>query len=113
MVEEQDYQLIITSTAERSYFETLDYVFDYHSLARANKIAIELLEYPQILLKYPNLGVIEPYLKERAETYRFLTYERTTQKTVKIIYYVDEATKKIVLTDFFPSEMDTGKIKKR
>ncbi len=32
MVEEQDYQLIITSTAERSYFETLDYVFDYHSL---------------------------------------------------------------------------------
>lgn len=46
MVEEQGYQIVITSTAERAYFEVLDYVFEHHSLNRANEIAMELVEHP-------------------------------------------------------------------
>ncbi|MES2589142.1 MAG: hypothetical protein V4622_09185 [Bacteroidota bacterium] len=113
MVEEQDYQIVITSTAERAYFEVLDYVFEHHSKQSANSIALELLEHPQILKKFPNLGTIEANLKQRSEKYRFILFERTTKITVKIIYYVDEENKKIYLTDFFPCEMNEQKIRRR
>lgn len=113
MVEKQGYQIVITSTAERAYFEVLDYVFEHHSLNRANEIAMELVEHPQILKKYPNLGKTEPNLKQRSENYRFILYERTKQVSVKIIYYVDEQIKTIYLTDFFPCEMHQEKMKQR
>jgi plasmid stabilization system protein ParE len=113
MVEEQGYQIVITSTAERAYFEVLDYVFEHHALIRANEIAMELVEHPQILKEFPYMGKTEPNLKQRSENYRFILYERTKQVTVKIIYYVDEQIKTIFLTDFFPCEMYQEKIKHR
>lgn len=113
MVEKQDYQIVITSSAEQAYFEVLDYVFEHYSINRANEIALELLEHPQILRKFPNLGKVEPHLKQRSENYRFILYERTNEATVKIIYYADESTKTIYLTDFFPCEMLDKKIKRK
>lgn len=109
MVDKQSYQIVITSSAEQSYFEVLDYVFEHHTLKRANEIALELLEHPKTLEKHPFLGRIEPLLKQRVEKYRFILFERTNKTTVKIIYYVDEENKKIYLTDFFPCEMDKRK----
>lgn len=113
MVEEQAYKIVITSTAERAYFEVLDYVFEHHPLNRANEIALELVEHPQILKKFPQMGKTEPNLIQRIENYRFLLYERASQATVKIIYYVDEQTITVYLTDFFPCEMYQKKIKRR
>jgi hypothetical protein len=106
MDQQKGYKIIITSWAEKAYFEVLDYVFEHHPNKRANEIALELLEYPNILADFPLLGTVEPALEHRAENYRFIIYERTTQTTVKIIYYVDDAQKSIYLTDFFPCEMD-------
>lgn len=113
MVNEQDYQIVITSSAEHAYFEVLDYVFEHHSLKRANEIALELLEYPKLLEKHPFLGKTEPLLEQRSEKYRFIVYERTSRTTVKIIYYVDETSKKVYLTDFFACEMNEQKIKRK
>jgi hypothetical protein len=113
MVKKQEYQIIITSFAERAYFEVLEYVFEHHTIQRANEIAMELLEHPQILKKFPLLGKIEPNLIERPEKYRFLLYERTKRITVKVIYFIDEWNKIVYLTDFFPCEMSDRKIKQR
>ena len=100
-------------TKQSSYFEILNYVFEYHSFDRANKIALELLEYPEILKKRPYLGKTEESLMKRRENYRFLVFRRTKQMTVKIIYYVDDALQTIYITDFFPSEMSPQKGLKR
>lgn len=113
MAEQQEYQIIITAFAERAYFEVLNYVFDFHSFDRANEIALELVQCPQILKEFPRLGKTEPYLSQRSEEYRFLLFERTKRTTVKIIYYVDEPAKKIYITDFFPCEMSEERIGKR
>jgi hypothetical protein len=113
MAEKQEYKIIITAFAERAYFEVLSYVFDYYSFERANEIALELLQCPQILKEFPLLGKVEPNLAQRHEVYRFLLFERTKRTTVKIIYYVDEQTQTIYLTDFFPCEMSEGRIGKR
>lgn len=111
MDEEQDYEIVITSTAERAYFEVLDYVFEHHPPNRANKIALELVEHPQILKKFPKMGKTEPNLVQRTENYRFILYERTAQTTVKIIYYMDEQTKTVYLTDFSPVKCCRKKLK--
>lgn len=113
MVEKQEYEIIITSSAEKAYFEVLDYAFEYHYLSRANEIALELLEFPQILKKFPLLGHKEFQLKHRPENYRFLLYDRTERLTVKIIYYADEEKKTIYLTDFFASERDENNINRK
>lgn len=88
-------------------------MFDYYSFERANEIAFELLQCPQILKEFPLLGKVEPNLAQRYEEYRFLLFERTKRTTVKIIYYVDEPAKKIYITDFFPCEMSEERIGKR
>lgn len=110
---EKQYQIVITSTAERAYFEVLNYVFDHHSFDRANEIALELVDFPQILKENPLLGKTEPNLMHRNEDYRFLVYKRTTKMKVKIIYYPDHDNNKIYLTDFFPCEMNLKRINRR
>ncbi len=113
MVEEQEFEIIITSFGERAYFEVLEYVFEFHSNHRANQIALDLLEFPVVLKKFPYLGKIEPNLTERYEDYRFLLFERTKRLNVKVIYYIDERNKTIYITDFFPCEMYNKKINQR
>ena len=113
MVEAPRYEIVITASAERSYFEVLDYVYTYHTLAVADQIALELLDYPQVLTSQPFIGKEETYLSKRKETYRYLVYHRTRQATIKIIYYVDDTVGRIYITDFFPTEMNTEKIRKR
>lgn len=71
MATKEEFKIIITSFAERAYFEVLEYVFEHHTTKRANEIAIELLEHPKILKKFPLIGKIEPSLVERPEQYRF------------------------------------------
>ncbi len=112
MDEEQDYLIVITSSAERAYFEVLGYVYEHHSETRAGKIALELLEFPKILQKFPNLGTKELHLQNRIENYKYIVYKRTPRATVKIIYFINEETKTIYLTDFFPCEMFEQKIKR-
>jgi hypothetical protein len=112
MDEKQDYQIVITASAERAYFEVLEYVYRHHSIIRADEIALQLIEYPQILKQFPNLGTTEPNLKHRSKDYKFILYKRTTKSTVKIIYYISDWNRTIYLVDFFPCEMFEQKIKR-
>ncbi|MBI2258986.1 MAG: hypothetical protein HYU67_08815 [Flavobacteriia bacterium] len=110
MVKEQNYQIIITSRAEQSYFEVLDYVFEHHTFEQAKKISLELIDYPQVLKKFPNLGNIESNLIGRPEKFRFLLYCRTKKTSVKIIYFVDDWNKRVFIIDYFPCENHEQKI---
>lgn len=91
----------------------MNYVFEYQSFDRANTIALELLAHPEILKQQPYSGTAERLLEERRNDYRFLVYRRTKQITVKIVYYVDEITQTVNITDLFPSEMSPEKVSKR
>lgn len=112
MAQEQEYRLIITLSGEKAYFEVLDYAFEHHSIERANEIAVGLLEFPNVLKIQPYSGTLEVLLSNRTEEYRFLVYKRSKSATVKIIYYVDELTKSVYITDFFPTEMNDSRIQK-
>lgn len=113
MADEQKYQLVLSSFAEQAYFEALVYVFEHYSIQRANEIAMALLSFPEILKTFPHIGNIESHLAERTHEYRFLVFERTHLKSIKIIYYIDEGSKTVYVTDFFPCEMSEFKIKSR
>jgi hypothetical protein len=113
MVEGQEFEIIITPFAEKAYFQVLEYVYEYHTSKKAEKIALELLQFPFILKQFPKLGTLELILEERPEKFRFLLFDRTERITVKILYYVDYERYVIYITDFFPSEMLNKKIKKR
>jgi hypothetical protein len=112
MVEGQEFEVIITSFAEKAYFQVLEYVFEYHTPKKAEKIAIELLKFPLILKQFPKMGTTELILKERSENFRFLLFERTERLTIKILYFVDYEQNVMFITDFFPSEMLNKKNKK-
>jgi plasmid stabilization system protein ParE len=113
MAERQEFEIIITKRAEKSYFEVLDYVFEYYTEDRANEIALELLNHPYSLKTFPHRGKLEALLSSRKEDYRYILYKRSNHTTVKIIYYVDETSQKVFITDFFPSEMNHSKVKTR
>jgi plasmid stabilization system protein ParE len=113
MDEGQEFEVIITSSAEKAYFHVLEYVYEHHAPKKAEKIALELLKFPLILKQFPKIGTLESILENRPEIFRFLVFERTEKITVKILYFVDYEQNVIYITDFFPSEMLNKKIKKR
>ncbi len=100
----QEYEVIITESAERSYFEILDYLFQHYSDERATQIALELLEEPFRLQTYPDQGSLEPALTGKNRDYRFILFERHYRATIKIIYCVDVERTAVHVTDFFPTE---------
>ena len=111
--EEKEYKVKITQRGKKAYFDVLDYVFEYYSEDRAYEIAEELLDYPNTLKTLPNRGKLELALSSRKEDYRYILYKRTQQATVKVVYYVDDITYRVYVTDFFPTEMNQSKIRTR
>ena len=108
--EQEGYRIILTKPAQRSYYDILAYLYSYYSETRANEIAQELYEYPIQLENYPNQGSLVEGLKSRTERFLFILYKRTGYADIKIIYYVNESSKKVYITDFFPTEMNPDKI---
>ena len=63
----------------------LDYVFEHHPSKRANEIALELLEFPNVLSNFPLLGKIESALADRSQNYRFISSCCLNELDFKII----------------------------
>lgn len=108
------YEVVITKTAEVYYYEAVEYIYEHHSIDRAEKLATELKELPWQLDTYPSRGSKETRLKNSdGRIFRYLLFNRTPRADIKIIYFVDEGTKIVYVTDFFPTEMDDSKITER
>ena len=101
-----NYQVIYTNTAEHYFLETLTYIYQNHTLTRAEELIDELVSLAQSLEVMPQRGALEKWLVEKVNEYRFLLFRRTKRSGVKIVYFIEESSKKVFITDFFPTEMD-------
>jgi len=109
----KEYKVTITESAEKAFFEVVDYVLKFYSEERTFEIAEDLIVTPLSLRILPNRGRIEENLLGRKRQFRFILYRQTNSVTVKIIYYVDESKQEVFVIDFFSTKMDPIKISKR
>lgn len=92
----------------------MEFTYEHHSIDRAEKLTTELKGLPCQLGTYPSRGSKESRLKNLdGRIFWYLLCNRTPRADIKIIYFVDEATKRGYVTDFFPTEMDESKIVER
>ncbi len=67
----------------------LEAIFDFYKITAnvtiAEKIVSSIVDATLILSKQPNIGQVEPLLKNRKNQYRYLVFEN-----FKIIYWVDK-----------------------
>ena len=108
--QERKYQVIITESAESHFYEILEYLYDNYSLEKAEHLAESLRDKIKSLQQFPHRGSTEKRLKNRGKDYKFIIFKRISRAQIKIIYYVDEKGKKVLVTDFFPTESDDQKI---
>ena len=107
------YEVVITSSAEFHFYELVEYLYEHLSLDRAEEATRELSEMTLGLDLLYHRGSPEKKLSQRKKSYRYLLYKRTSRATVKVLYYVDEKSKTVYVTDFFPTEKDPKKIASR
>lgn len=113
MEETTSYLVEITSRAEQYYWELLSNLYETHGVKSAERKSGAILELAMSLEKNPHQGSKEGSLEYLDKEHRFLVYHITKRKTIKIIYFVDEAVRKVYVTDFFATDMNPNKIKKR
>lgn len=107
------YTVKITLEAESYYYDILEYFYKYHSEESADRKSNELLELAVTLENNPSRGRLEEKLKFLERDHRFLLYYYTPRNAIKIIYFIDEPSKTVYVTDFFPCENDDNKINDR
>lgn len=113
MEEEQIFVVEITPEGEQYFLDLLSYLYETHSEASASQKSEELLNVALSLDKMPYRGSMEPLLNNLRKDYRFLLYNLTGRKKVKVIYFIDDKTKTVFVTDFFPCEMDSSDVNER
>lgn len=107
------YKIVVTKPAEINFYEILEYLYAHYSPDRASEVADSLRNKVAVLSLDPERGTIEPRLAGRKNLYRFILFRRQRMKDIKIIYFIDEETKTVFVTDFFPTEMDDQKVQNR
>ncbi|MFY0653820.1 MAG: hypothetical protein JXQ96_17395 [Cyclobacteriaceae bacterium] len=113
MEEKQGYIVEITPEGEFHYLQLLEYLYKYHSEESADRKSNEVLDMAMSLDKEPRRGRKEDKLDILGKDHRFLLYYYTSRKSIKIIYFVEETNKTVYITDFFPTEMNDKKIRRR
>lgn len=88
-------------------------MYECHSMERAEELAEELYDLALSLDTLPFRGARERILSARRYDYRFLLFQRTQRAQIKIIYFVDEPTKRVIVTDFIGTEEDGDKLAER
>lgn len=113
MEEQESYLVEITPEAEQYYLNLLSHLYQTHSSESADEKSAEILDLALSLSDFPNRGRKEDELEYLGKEHQFLVYSLTNRKTVKIIYFIEELAKKVYVTDFFATEMNPTKIKKK
>ncbi len=113
MEEESGYIVEITPEAEQYYLDVLEFIYKHHSAASADRKSEALLAKAISLEHHPYRGRIEERLNFLGKEHRFLVYKYTQNRSIKIIYFVEEQAKTVYVTDFFPTKMNEHKIGRR
>lgn len=111
MVEEKVFEIVITSPALKRYQHTiLEYLTEHFSAERVAEIDLSIVQSIASLSKRPFRGTIEKYLDQSINEYRFVIHKESKNFELKIIYYVSEESRKVFVTDFFPTRMSPGRM---
>lgn len=113
MEEETSYLVEITTKAEQYYWKLLAHIYKTHSVESANKKSDEIIELAMSLSVNPHRGSLEEDLVSFNKGFRSIIYLITKRNTVKIIYFIDERSNKVYVTDFFATLMNPDKRRKR
>ncbi|MGD1847787.1 MAG: hypothetical protein ACFB10_20535 [Salibacteraceae bacterium] len=98
-----DYTILVTRSAESRYRrQILSYLKTHFTTSRVEEIDRSLIKCLRSLSKMPYRGQKEPLLNQEKEMPRFLLFKETPNVTIKILYYIQENQKQVVVTDFFP-----------
>ncbi len=111
--EERKYAVVITEPAANAFYEILEYLYAHYPIDRAEVIAEEIRDAAGSLEYNPERGTQESRLIHRGKAYRFVLYKRTKRAEIKIIYFIDDGSSVVYVTDFFPTEKDDIKIEDR
>ena len=113
MEETKIYLVEITSKAEQYYWKLLTHLYETHSIESADKKSSEIIELAMSLEINPQRGSLEEDLASFNKEFRSIIYHITKRNTVKVIYFIDEHTNKVYITDFFATLMNPDKKRKR
>ncbi|MBQ7631864.1 MAG: type II toxin-antitoxin system RelE/ParE family toxin [Paludibacteraceae bacterium] len=90
----------ITDFAKSSYWEVSSYIQERFGIPTFLKFEREVKDTGKALLRFPNLGKMEPLLEHRPHGMRSIPIGRLT----KMIYYIDDDV--IYVVDFWPTRRD-------
>jgi plasmid stabilization system protein ParE len=111
--ETSGYIVEITPEAEIYYLQLSEHLYKTHSEQSAERKADKILDIAMSLNNNPYRGRVEDKLTFSNIEHRFLLYQYTSRKSIKIIYFIDESSRTVYVTDFFGTEMNDGKIAHR
>jgi len=111
--EKSEYQVESIQSSKVYFNEILECLYEHYTLDKAEVIATELEATGQSINDSPDRGTPEKRLMHRPQNYKFILYRRTSRADIKIIYYIDQSSKTVYVTDFFPTEKDDTQISKR
>ncbi len=110
-MEENEYQVVISSPAKLRYQrDILPYIFTHFSFDRASEIDEYFIEKAASLKVKPRRGTKEKFLQRLPQEFRFILVKITRHFELKIVYFIEETTKTVYITDFFPTKMDTTRM---
>jgi plasmid stabilization system protein ParE len=102
-----EYKVIWSAFAETQ----LDEIYEYYSQKASIKVSVKIIRNlilrSEQLIKNPYAGVIEEFLENRNETYKYIIYTN-----YKIIYSVDKEQKLIKVADVFDTRQNPIKLKR-
>ena len=111
MDKEKIYEVIVATPALMRYQKTvLSYLMEHYNPHRVFEIDQQLLSESRKLSTFPRKGKLEEYLSHFKEEFRYILFAPSKGLEIKIIYFIDEKSKKVYITDFFPTKMDPNKI---
>lgn len=112
-MEKATYQVVITKPAQVRYFDTiLHYLYQHFSFERADEIDSLIKEKVSSLAINPHRGTKEPLLLNFTQDFRFVLFRETRHFELKIIYFIDDSSQTVIVTDFFPTRMNPSNIAK-
>jgi len=97
-----------TKFAEDELYRIFKHYLEKAGYRIAKKLADEIYNEPFKLVKQPEIGQAEEYLKDRQIEFRYLLYK----KDYKIIYSINHDKNRIVINDVFDVRQYPLKIKR-
>ena len=96
MEEKPSYIVEITPEAEMYYLQLSEYLYQTHLEQSAERKADDILDKAMSLNKNPYRGRVEDKLIFLDIEHRFLLYQYTSRKSIKIIYFIDELSEQFM-----------------